>query len=333
MRDAVILVAGGAGYIGSHMVRLLRLRGHAVLVLDNLSTGYKDALLGTPLIEGSIGDAPLLNRLFSEYTVDAVINFASLIAVGESVQRPDTYYRNNVAETLVLLEAMVEHKVSRFLFSSTAAVYGHPDQIPVEESATKNPMSPYGRSKWMIEQVLGDLDNAYGFRSVALRYFNAAGADPDGELGERHNPETHLIPLALQVASGRKKYLEVYGDDYPTTDGTCVRDYIHVVDLCDAHLLALNHLLAGGVSKAFNLGNGKGFSVREVIRTAQRVTGKAIHFRMAPRRAGDPPALVASSQLIQQELGWQPKRAGLDTIIEDAWRFERRINSGDSLLP
>ncbi len=325
MRDAVILVTGGAGYIGSHMVRLLRLRGHAVLVLDNLSTGYKDALLGTPLIEGSIGDAPLLNRLFSEYTVDAVINFASLIAVGESVQRPDTYYRNNVAETLVLLEAMVEHKVSRFLFSSTAAVYGHPDQIPVEESATKNPMSPYGRSKWMIEQVLGDLDSAYGFRSVALRYFNAAGADPDGELGERHNPETHLIPLALQVASGRKEYLEVYGDDYPTTDGTCVRDYIHVVDLCDAHLLALNHLLAGGVSKAFNLGNGKGFSVREVIKTAQRVTGKAIHFRMAPRRAGDPPALVASSQLIQQELGWQPKRAGLDTIIEDAWRFERRM--------
>jgi UDP-glucose 4-epimerase len=323
MRDAFILVAGGAGYIGSHMVKLLRLGGYSVLVLDNLSTGHEDALLGAPFIKGSIGDAALLNELFSKHTVEAVINFASLIAVGESVRKPDAYYRNNVAETLVLLESMVKHKVSRFLFSSTAAVYGHPDQIPVKESAVKNPMSPYGRSKWMIEQALEDLDTAYGFRSVALRYFNAAGADPDGELGERHDPETHLIPLALQVASGRKESLDVYGDDYPTPDGTCVRDYIHVMDLCEAHLLALKHLLAGGLSKAFNLGNGQGFSVREVIETAERVTGKPIPFRMAPRRAGDPPALVASSQLIQKELGWQPKRSGLDTIIEDAWRFEQ----------
>lgn len=323
MREAVILVAGGAGYIGSHMVKLLRSSGHAVLVLDNLSTGYEDALLGAPFVKGSIGDAALLNELFTRHTVDAVVNFASLIAVGESVKKPDAYYRNNVAETIVLLESMVKHNVSRFLFSSTAAVYGHPDQIPVQESAVKNPMSPYGRSKWMIEQVLQDLDSAHGLRSVALRYFNAAGADPDGELGERHVPETHLIPLALQVASGRKKYLEVFGDDYPTTDGTCVRDYIHVTDLCEAHLLALNHLLAGGSSKAFNLGNGQGFSVHEVIETARRVTGRPIDFKVAPRRAGDPPALVASSKLIQKELGWIPKRPGLDTIIEDAWKFEQ----------
>lgn len=323
MREAVILVAGGAGYIGSHMVKLLRLRGHAVLVLDNLSTGHEDALLDAPLVKGSISDAALLNELFTRHTVDAVVNFASLIAVGESVKKPDAYYRNNVAETIVLLESMVKHKVSRFLFSSTAAVYGYPDQIPVQESAVKNPMSPYGRSKWMIEQVLGDLDTAYGLRSIALRYFNAAGADPDGELGERHDPETHLIPLALQVARGHKECLDIYGDDYATPDGTCVRDYIHVMDLCEAHLLALSHLLAGGSSRTFNLGNGQGFSVREVIETAEGVTGKPIPFRMAPRRAGDPPVLVASSDLIQRDLGWEPKRPGLDKIIEDAWRFEQ----------
>lgn len=212
--------------------------------------------MDAPLVKGSIGDAALLNELFTRHTVDAVVNFASLIAVGESVKKPDVYYRNNVAETIVLFESMVKHKVSRFLFSSTAAVYGYPDQIPVQGSAVKNPMSPYGRSKWMIEQVLGDLDTAYGLRSMALRYFNAAGADPDGELGERHDPEAHLIPLALQVARGRKECLDTYGDDYATPDGTCVRDYIHVMDLCEVHLLALSHLLAGGSSRAFNLGNG-----------------------------------------------------------------------------
>jgi UDP-glucose 4-epimerase len=308
------------------MVKRLRADSFNVLVLDNFSTGFRDSLLGAPYVEGSIGDATLLEQLFSRHPVEAVINFASLIAVGESVQKPDLYYRNNVAETLVLLETMVRHGINKFLFSSTAAVYGSPDHVPVCETATKAPVSPYGRSKWMIEQVLEDFDRAFNFRSVALRYFNAAGADPDGELGERHDPETHLIPLALQVASGRRAQLDVYGDDYPTPDGTCIRDYIHVVDLCEAHLLALNHLLTGGSSRAFNLGNGHGFSVREVIEAARRVTGKPIPSQTAPRRAGDPPILVASSQLIQKELGWQPKRSELDTIVEDAWKFQWRGN-------
>jgi UDP-glucose 4-epimerase len=304
------------------MVKRLRADSFNVLVLDNFSTGFRDSLLGAPYVEGSIGDATLLEQLFSRHPVEAVINFASLIAVGESVQKPDLYYRNNVTETLVLLETMVRHGINKFLFSSTAAVYGSPDHVPICETATKAPVSPYGRSKWMIEQVLEDFDRAFNFRSVALRYFNAAGADPDGELGERHDPETHLIPLALQVASGRRAQLDVYGDDYLTPDGTCIRDYIHVVDLCEAHLLALNHLLTGGSSKAFNLGNGHGFSVREVIETAERITGRPVSFRMVPRRAGDPPALVASSQSIQEELGWQPRRSTLEAIIQDAWKFE-----------
>jgi UDP-glucose 4-epimerase len=304
------------------MVKRLRADSFNVLVLDNFTTGFRDSLLGAPFVEGSIGDATLLAQLFSRHPVEAVINFASLIAVGESVQKPDLYYRNNVTETLVLLETMVRHGINKFLFSSTAAVYGSPDHVPICETATKAPVSPYGRSKWMIEQVLEDFDRAFNFRSVALRYFNAAGADPDGELGERHDPETHLIPLALQVASGRRAQLDVYGDDYLTPDGTCIRDYIHVVDLCEAHLLALNHLLTGGSSKAFNLGNGHGFSVREVIETAERITGRPVSFRMVPRRAGDPPALVASSQSIQEELGWQPRRSTLEAIIQDAWKFE-----------
>ena len=252
------------------------------------------------------------------------MHFASFIAVGESVQKPDLYYRNNVAESLILLEAMVRHKVKKFIFSSTAAVYGDPDTTPIEESAPKNPVSPYGRSKWILEQALEDFGHAFDFRSVALRYFNASGADKQAELGERHNPETHLIPLVLRVAAGRKPHIDVYGTDYPTHDGTCIRDYIHVVDLCQAHLLALKHLLSGGESKAFNLGNGAGFSVREVIAAAQEVTGLNIPIKDCPRRAGDPPCLVASSQRIREELGWTPAYSDLKTIIQDAWNFEQR---------
>ncbi|MGA1773810.1 MAG: UDP-glucose 4-epimerase GalE [Flavobacteriaceae bacterium] len=322
MNKPLILIAGGAGYIGSHMVKRLRADSFNVLVLDNFLTGFRDSLLGAPYVEGSIGDATLLEQLFSRHPVEAVINFASLIAVGESVQKPDLYYRNNVAETLVLLETMVRHGINKFLFSSTAAVYGSPDHVPVCETATKAPVSPYGRSKWMIEQVLEDFDRAFNFRSVALRYFNAAGADPDGELGERHDPETHLIPLALQVASGRRAQLDVYGDDYPTPDGTCIRDYIHVVDLCEAHRLALDHLLSGGESCAFNLGNGQGFSVNQVINTVEAVTGRNVTTRTCPRRSGDPPILVASSDAIRAKLGWSPRRAELAKIVEDAWRFE-----------
>lgn len=322
----MILVTGGAGYIGSHMVKMLRSDGFEVLVLDNFSTGFKDALLGAPYVEGSIGDGLLLEQVFSRHQVDAVMHFASFIAVGESVQKPDLYYRNNVAESLILLEAMVRHKVKKFIFSSTAAVYGDPEATPIEESAPKNPVSPYGRSKWILEQALEDFGHAFDFRSVALRYFNASGADKQAELGERHNPETHLIPLVLRVAAGRKPHVDVYGTDYPTHDGTCIRDYIHVVDLCQAHLLALRHLLSGGESKAFNLGNGAGFSVRQVIAAAQEVTGLNISIKECPRRAGDPPCLVASSQSIREELGWIPAYSDLKTIIQDAWNFERFVN-------
>lgn len=317
-------MTGGAGYIGSHMVKMLRSNGLEVLVLDNFSTGFKDALLGAPYVEGSIGDGLLLKQVFSRHQIDAVMHFASFIAVGESVQKPDLYYRNNVAESLILLEAMVRHKVKKFIFSSTAAVYGDPDTTPIEESAPKNPVSPYGRSKWILEQALEDFGHAFDFRSVALRYFNASGADKQAELGERHNPETHLIPLVLRVAAGRKPHIDVYGTDYPTHDGTCIRDYIHVVDLCQAHLSALKHLLSGGESKAFNLGNGAGFSVREVIAAAQEVTGLNIPIKECPRRAGDPPCLVASSQRIREELGWTPAYSDLKTIIQDAWNFEQR---------
>lgn len=319
----MILVTGGAGFIGSHMVKMLRERGERILVLDNFSTGYRDALFGDQYVEGSIGDLELLNQLFCEQPIQAVINFASFIAVGESVKRPDLYYRNNVADTLVLLEAMVRHGIKQFIFSSSAAVYGHPDRVPITEDAVKNPVSPYGRSKWMIEQALDDFDVAFDLRSVSLRYFNAAGADPDALLGERHNPETHLIPLVLRVAKGEKSHLDIYGDDYPTVDGTCVRDYIHVLDLCRAHLLALDYLRRGGESRAYNLGNGQGFSVREVVAAAERVTGASVPCRVSPRRPGDPPVLVASSDRIYSELGWLPKFSELDRVIRDAWRFEQ----------
>ena len=305
------------------MVKMLRERGEKILVLDNFSTGYRDALLGAQYVEGSIGDLELLNQLFCEQPIQAVINFASFIAVGESVKRPDLYYRNNVADTLVLLEAMVRHGIKQFIFSSSAAVYGHPDRVPITEDAVKNPVSPYGRSKWMIEQALDDFDVAFDLRSVSLRYFNATGADPDALLGERHNPETHLIPLVLRVAKGEKSYLDIYGDDYPTVDGTCVRDYIHVLDLCRAHLLALDYLRRGGESRAYNLGNGQGFSVRDVVAAAERVTGASVPCRVSPRRPGDPPVLVASSDRIYSELGWLPEFSELDRVIRDAWRFEQ----------
>jgi UDP-glucose 4-epimerase len=327
MSDGVILVTGGAGYIGSHMVKMLRGHGREVLVLDDLSTGFEEALLGAPLVRGSIGDVALLDKVFAEHPIAAVMNFASFIAVGESVTRPDAYYLNNVANTLVLLNAMQRHGVRRYIFSSTAAIYGNPESVPIHEGQTKLPINPYGRSKWMIEQVLEDFQVAFGFESVCLRYFNAAGADPDGQLGERHDPETHLIPLVLQAASGRRESISVFGDDYDTPDGTCIRDYIHVQDLCAAHLLALNHLLAGGKSRRYNLGNGQGFSVKEVIDVARAVTQRPIEVRMQPRRAGDPPRLIADSRLIQAELNWRPEFADLSTIVAHAWGWEQTFKT------
>ncbi|MEI6747395.1 MAG: UDP-glucose 4-epimerase GalE [Methylococcaceae bacterium] len=322
----MILVIGAAGYIGSHMVKLLQQTGCHIVVFDNLSNGFRDAITDAEFILGSVNDAELLKGLFAQYQFDAVIHFASFIQVGESISHPQKYYDNNFVATLTLLNAMREAGVSRLIFSSTAAVYGNPVYLPIDENHPKEPINPYGKSKWMVEQVLEDYDRAYGLKSVCLRYFNAAGADPEGQLGERHEPETHLIPLVLQAASGRRDAISVFGTDYDTPDGTCIRDYIHVSDLCDAHLLALNHLMANGDSARFNLGNGAGFSVKEVIDTAEKVTGKKINVDYQPRRAGDPARLIADSTKIREQLGWQPKRADLSTIIQDAWAWEQKQN-------
>jgi UDP-glucose 4-epimerase len=320
-----ILVVGGAGYIGSHMVKLLGESGYAPVVLDNLSNGRRGAVPPDALIVGDMGDPGMLEALLQAFQFEAVMHFASFIQVGESVAHPGRYYDNNVGNTVRLLEAMVRHRVKRFIFSSTAAIFGEPQYVPIDEKHPKTPINPYGRSKWMVEQILDDFDHAHGLRACCLRYFNAAGADPDGLLGECHEPETHLIPLVLQAASGRRAAITVYGDDYPTPDGTCVRDYIHVTDLCDAHLLALRALQGGAAGSRYNLGNGAGYSNLEVIQAAERVTGKPIVHRLGPRRPGDPPRLVADASLAKAELGWAPRFAKIDTIIEHAWRWEQKF--------
>ena len=317
-----ILVVGGAGYIGSHMVKLLNQRGFEVTVLDNLCNGHRDAVQGARFVLGDLYEREILDQLFEEIRFDGVMHFASYIQVGESVREPAKYYRNNVFKTQNLLDAMIAHRVGHFIFSSTAAIFGEPIRIPIDETHPKQPINPYGRGKWMVEQMLEDYDTAYGLKSVCLRYFNAAGADPEGELGERHDPETHLIPLVLQAAAGRRPHITVFGQDYATPDGTCIRDYVHVNDLGEAHLLALQRLWDGGTSAAYNLGNGNGFSVREVIDTARAVTGREIPVEYGERRAGDPARLVADSRQAQTELGWTPHRADLATIIADAWRWE-----------
>ncbi|MDQ2070142.1 UDP-glucose 4-epimerase GalE [Natronospira bacteriovora] len=319
-----VLVTGGAGYIGSHNVKYLLERGHDVLVLDDLSGGFRDAVPDRLLIEGNIGDIRLLDKVFTEHRIDAVMNFASFIEVGASVKDPSSYFRNNLGNTLVLLDAMVRHGVKKLVFSSTAAIFGDPEYTPIDEAHPKAPINPYGRSKWLVEQLLTDYASAYGLQSVCLRYFNAAGADPDGELGERHEPETHLIPIVLQAASGRRESIAIFGEDYDTEDGTCVRDYIHVRDLAQAHWLALEYLEAHGRSAAFNLGNGNGYSIREVIETARRVTGRDFPVESGPRRAGDPAVLVADSRLAREELGWRPEHAELEEIIRHAWAWEQQ---------
>ena len=319
-----ILVAGGAGYIGSHMVKDLLAHGHEVLVLDDLSKGHADAVPKGLLVQGSIGDASLLDRLFSRQTIAAVMHFAGFIEVGESVRKPEKYYRNNFSDTLTLLEAMCRHGVKRFIFSSTAAVYGNPLHTPIAEDHPLRPINPYGSSKLMVEQALADFDQAHRLRSIVLRYFNAAGSDPAGDLGERHDPETHLIPLVLDAASGARESITLFGEDYDTHDGTCIRDYVHVLDLCQAHRLALDALLDGAGSSVYNLGNGRGFSVREVIDVATRVTGRTIPWQLGPRRPGDPARLVADSGKAKRELGWAPNYAELETIIRHAWDYRRR---------
>lgn len=326
MSKQTILVTGGAGYIGSHAVKALQLSGYQVLILDSLVYGHQDiaATLGAELIIGDTNDRPLLDRLFSDRQISAVMHFAAYAYVGESVSQPDKYYRNNVVGTLSLLEAMVAANVKNFVFSSTCASYGVPQQIPITEDHPQAPINPYGATKLMVERILQDFDVAYGLKSVIFRYFNAAGADPMGEIGEDHDPETHLIPLVLQTAMGKRDAITVYGSDYPTADGTCIRDYIHVTDLADAHVLGLQYLLDGNRSEIFNLGNGNGFSVKEVIDAAKQITGKPIAVVMGDRRAGDPPALVGSSEKARKILNWQPKYADLNLILRHAWQWHQK---------
>jgi len=316
-----ILVVGGAGYIGSQMVLKLKEQGYQPLVLDNFSTGHRQVLNEVEVIEGELADRPLLDHIFSSRPISAVMHFASCIEVAESVRNPAKYYQNNVANTLCLLRALCQWEIKHFIFSSSAAVYGQPQYTPIDEAHPLAPINPYGRSKWMVEQMLEDFAHAEDLTYVSLRYFNAAGADARGRTGEMHPNETHLIPLILQVASKQRQAVSVYGRDYPTLDGTCIRDYIHVDDLCSAHLLALEALLAGGGSKIYNLGTGSGYSVKEVIEVAQEVTGQYIKIEEAPRRPGDPAILLADPSLARKELGWQPQSSDLAKIIEDAWRF------------
>lgn len=317
-----ILVAGGAGYIGSHMVRLLDSLGHGVATFDDLSAGHRDAVLGGQFVHGSLHDKQALQDLFEANKFDAVVHFAGSIVVSESVRDPARYYQNNLAGTLNLFDAMRAHGVNKVVFSSTAAIFGIPQCVPIDEQHPQAPINPYGMTKWLTERILRDYDAAYGMRSVALRYFNAAGASPDGALGERHDPETHLIPLALRAATGELPELTVFGTDYDTPDGTCIRDYIHIMDLCDAHILALQHLTTGGESRAYNLGNGQGYSVKEVIQVAESVSGKKVPVKYGPRRAGDPPRLVADAAKIRKDWGWTPRFGSLEQIVAHAWQWE-----------
>ncbi len=316
-----ILVIGGAGYIGSHMVRELLGKGYDPLVFDNLSTGYADTVPEGRLVVGDLADARGVSRLLAFHRFDAVMHFASFIQVGESVTNPLKYYFNNVANSINLLTEMEKSNVRRLVFSSTAAVYGTPAEVPISEDFPLQPENPYGRSKLMLENILADCDKAWGLKSACLRYFNAAGAHPSAGIGERHNPESHLIPIILQVALGQREFITVNGDDYATPDGTCVRDYIHVCDLAEAHTLALAKLMQDGESMVYNLGNGKGYSINEVIEVCRKVTGHPIPVRVGPRRAGDPAKLVASSEKIVRDLGWKPRFADLESIVESAWRF------------
>lgn len=324
-----ILVTGGAGYIGSHMVAALADAGFRVVTLDNLCSGHRDAVIAGDFIRADLSDRRLLDELFSKRSLTAVMHFAAHIEVAESVRNPSKYYRNNFAYAQNLLDAMVDHGVNIFIFSSTAAIFGEPRYTPIDEVHDKHPVNPYGRSKWMAERLLEDYDAAYGLKSIALRYFNAAGADPQGRLGERHDPETHLIPLVLQTASGRRQHISLFGTDYDTPDGTCIRDYIHVHDLCQAHLLALQCLIDGEDSARYNLGNGQGYSVKEVIETAEEVTNKQVSVLATERRAGDPARLVADSKRAKTQLGWRPRYADLDTIVAHAWQWEKKATAGE----
>ena len=319
-----VLVAGGAGYIGSHTVRELRREGFDVLVLDNLSSGRAELVGGAPLVRGDLLDRELLRRVFREHAIGAVLHFASLIQVGESCADPRKYYTHNLTTSLNLFDAMLEAGVPRLIFSSTAAVYGEPLETPIPETHPTRPANPYGRAKLMVEDILRDYERAHGLRAISLRYFNAAGADPSGETGECHDPETHLVPNILLAVLGRRPRLAVFGTDFPTPDGTAVRDYIHVNDLAAAHVLALKRLLAGGTGDIFNLGTERGHSVLEVVRTAEKVTGRPVPYDASPRRQGDVAVLLASKAKAESLLGWKPRHSSLETIVETAWNWHQR---------
>lgn len=321
---STILVTGGAGYVGSHACKALAAAGHTPVVFDNLDRGHREFVRWGPLEEGDIRDGARLDAVFARHRIDAVMHFAALAYVGESVSEPAVYYRNNVGGTLELLDAMRRAGVERLVFSSTCATYGVPARMPITEDLPQQPINPYGATKLMIERVLRDYDAAYGLRSVSLRYFNAAGCDPDGEVGEDHDPETHLIPRVLMAADGTLPHVEVFGTDYPTPDGTCLRDYIHVADLADGHLRALDYLARGGATTAINLGTGRAFSVREVIGAAERVTGRRIPVRAGPRREGDPPVLVADATRARDVIGFAARYTEIEPIVATAWRWHGR---------
>ena len=326
-----ILVTGGAGYIGSHAALALSRAGYEVVVLDNLVYGHRDLVenvLQVELIVGDTSDRSLLDRLFTTHNITAVMHFAAYAYVGESVTDPAKYYRNNVIGTLTLLEAMMAADVNKFVFSSTCATYGIPKVVPIPEDHPQNPINPYGATKLMVERILADFDAAYDFKSCCFRYFNAAGADPSGLLGEDHAPETHLLPLVLHQALGLRESVSIFGTDYPTPDGTCIRDYIHVTDLAAAHVLGLEYLLQGGDTAVFNLGNGSGFSVKEAIETARAVTGREIKVEECDRRPGDPPVLVGSSDKARKVLGWQPQYPNLHDILSHAWKWHQQRHRG-----
>lgn len=322
----MILIAGGAGYIGSHVNKELHKRGYDTVVYDNLIYGHKEAVKWGHFEYGDLRDTNRLEQVFSTYEIEAVFHFAAFAYVGESVEKPSKYYNNNVSATLNLLDVMVRHDVKYFVFSSTCATYGQPEQMPITEDMPQRPINPYGASKLMVERILEDYEHAYGLHSVCLRYFNAAGDDPDGEIGEMHDPETHIIPLVLDAALGKREFIRVFGTDYPTADGSCIRDYIHVLDLADAHIRALEYMKREQVSNRFNLGTGNGTSVLEVIEMAKNVTGRGIKVVYDARRAGDPAELIGSNVKVREALGWIPRCSDIETILQDAWSWHQKTH-------
>lgn len=322
----MILIVGGAGYIGSHVNKVLNEKGYETIILDNLSYGHEESVKWGTLCKCDLANINEVDDIFTKYDINAVMHFSSFIDVGESVRNPEKYYNNNVVNTMNLLNVMLKHDVKKFIFSSTCATYGIPQKIPLTENHPQNPINPYGWTKLMVERILKDYDTAYGLKSVILRYFNASGADESGIIGEWHNPETHLIPLILDAAMGKREDIKIFGTDYDTPDGTCIRDYIHVTDLADAHILSLEYLNKNNQSNQFNLGNGQGFSVREVIESVKRVTGRNFNVTQTQRREGDPAILIGSSKKAKDTLGWDPQYVNIDKIIETAWNWHQKLN-------